>query len=451
MQATSSWGSLWMPLSLSYSASNLRERGFEVELIDCQAEGISLRDLSLRLLDSKPSFIVINTGFPSIDGDMQAAQTIKDVDSHIKVVAIGMYPTLLGRKMLGRYEAVDFAIVGEPEWALSNLAEAISKNLPLDDLKGIVYREDDEIVETSPQVFSKNEFNELPVPARDILDNGAYRHLSDNAKFTHISIARGCPYNCSFCAAHHYYGREFRTRTVDSIIDEIKECISEHGISTFVFWGESFTIDRDYALQICNEILKSGLEIKWYTRSRVDNLDYELLRKMKEAGCTGMSLGIESVDHEVLQRCGKNTTEEQITKSIEMTKRAGIQVVGHFVFGLPGDNKISANKSIEFAKNSNLDFAQFYCAVPYPQTELWKEASKNGWIESQDYSGYSLSSSVMKNDALSRNEIIALRDKAFTAFYKRPRNLKKTVMLLFSKRSIKPHLGFLNWAKTTSA
>ncbi|MBN1618626.1 radical SAM protein [Candidatus Dojkabacteria bacterium] len=447
MQATSSWGSLWMPLSLASTAAVLREHDHPVQLIDCQAEVMNTRQLLDAVEAFNSSFVIINTGFPSIIGDMRTAASIKEHFQSIKIVAIGMFPTLLKKKMLEQYQSIDYAIVGEPEWAVNNLVDTIENNMLLSSVQGLVFRDLSDIIENPPQCFDDNSIEDLPFPARDLLDNNAYRHVSDNEKFTHINIARGCPHSCSYCAARYYYGHKFRKRPVGSIIEELNECIVKYGIRKFVFWSESFTLEREFGIHICNKIIEHNLKIVWYTRSRVDNLDLELLRKMKRAGCKGISIGIESPNNDILNACKKHITVEQINNAIRVANQVGVHVTGHFVFGLPGDSYRSALEAIRFARESKLDFAQFYCAVPYPQTNLWKTAIKNDWIESFDYSRYHLADSVMRNEFLSCSEIIELRKRAFSHFYNRPRTLISAVSLAVKNKSVIPHLDFLKWSK----
>lgn len=447
MQATSSWGSLWMPLSLASIAAFLRETGNQVKLIDCQASEMSRAELIDAIREFNPSLAVVNTGFPSIRGDLKTVIVIKEHTPNIKTIAIGMYPTLLKGETLKECKSLDFAVIGEPEWVVSNLANAIENDSPLEAIQGLVFRDTEQIIKNSPQCFDENSIEELPFPARDLLNNDAYRHVADDKKFTHINIARGCPHSCSFCAAHYYYGRKFRKRSAGSIIAELKECVSKYGIKKFIFWSESFTLEREYGIQISDTIIENNLKITWYTRSRVDTLDIELLKKMKKAGCKGISIGIESPNNDILRTCKKHITVEQINNAIYMAKQVGVHVTGHFVFGLPGDDNESALESIRFARNSNLDFAQFYCAVPYPQTELWETATKNNWIESFDYSKYHLADSVMRNEKLSSKEIIRLRNRAFNTFYNRPRMLKNAALLAIKNKSFSPHLGFLEWSK----
>jgi radical SAM superfamily enzyme YgiQ (UPF0313 family) len=169
---------------------------------------------------------------------------------------------------------------------------------------------------------------------------------------------------------------------------------------------------------------------------------------MKKSGCKGISLGIESSNQEILNRVQKGITVEQIMEAIELAKKVGISTTGHFIFGLPGETKESAFQTINFAKTCGLDFAQFYCAVPYPNTPYGDFAKANGWIVNEDYSKYHFSESVARNEYLSPEEIVSIRRMAYNSFYLRPKYLWKAAKLSVRSKSLKPILNFNRWAKS---
>ena len=445
MQLASSWGSLWMPLSLSYTAALLRQGGHIVKIIDCQAEDIDAIGMLKIVKLFNPSLAIFNTGFPSIKGDMFNASILKKSFPEIKTLAIGMYPTLLREKMFVEFRDLDFAIVGEPEWVTSKLAMALESHINLRNIYGLIFRENTEIIVNAPQNFRDNDMNELPFPARDLLNNEAYRQVYSNDKFTHINIARGCTYKCTFCNAPAYYGNQFRKRNIESIISEIEECVNKFGIKIFLFWAEEYTLENDFAEGLADAIINKDIHVTWYARARVDNISIKLLRKMKKAGCKGISLGIESINEEVHRRIYKGIKYEQIVTAINIAREAGIKTTGHFVFGLPGDTKDSALKTIQFAQKSGLDLAQFYCAVPYPGTKFGILAEENGWIQSIDYSRYHLSESISRNESLSSDQIRALRRKAYRRFYMKPQYFINALIIAWKHKSFNPVIEFLNW------
>jgi anaerobic magnesium-protoporphyrin IX monomethyl ester cyclase len=447
MQTKSSWAALWMPLSLCYIAAVLRKDNHTIKLFDCIAEKADTNKLIEDLLEYKPEMVILNTAIPSITGDMNTAAEIKKVIPEVKITVVGMYPTLFEKESLERFPQIDFAIMDEPEWISASLLRSVAEKSSFSGIKGLIYRNGPEIKINERQNLSENRLDDLPLPARDLLNNDAYRLPTNGEKFTLLSVGRGCSEKCIYCIANLYYGKRFRIRSVENVIAEIEECINKYDIHSFLFWGESFTTDPGYGENICDEITRKNIKISWSTTTRVDTLNSVLLEKMKNAGCILLGLGIESYDQAVLNSIGKRITVEQIDKAVSMVKKAGIKSIGHFVFGLPGDTREAARKTIAFACK-NVDFAQFYCAVPYPKTELGRIAVEKGWTCKYDYEDLDFTQAVMGNESMTAGEIKKIRDYAYRRFYFRPRMVLQTLHEVKSIKSFFSILNFMNWITT---
>lgn len=437
-----------MPLSLAYISAKLRKEGNEVKLVDCIAEKKNIQNLLQISENISVEMFILNTAYPSIEMDKKTAKILKEKFPKAKIVIIGLFPTLLEKKALEFFEAVDFGVIGEPEWVVSKLTDNLDRDGDLREVKGLMWKDKDEIVVNAAQDISQNNLDELPFPARDLLDNSKYILPTNGKKFTLLSVGRGCPFSCIYCTANIYYGKKFRKRLVKSVVDEIEECVNKYDIKNFLFWGESFTIDQKYGEEICDEILRRNLKITWSTTSRVDTLNETLLAKMKKSGCALLGLGIESAVQEILDTAQKGTNLEKINRAVAMVKKSGIQSMAHFIVGLPGETKETARKSIDFAVKSGTDFAQFYCSIPYPKTKLGEIAKENNWIESDDYVQFDLTKSIMRNESLSSKEIKKLRDKAYRRFYFRPKMFWQTLKEVKSLKSFISSMDFLKWIKT---
>ena len=445
MQTKSSWAALWMPLSLCYIAAVLR-KNHEIKLIDCIAEKISVDRLISDTAAFKPGLVVLNTAIPSMSGDMLAAEKIKMMLPDTRIVIVGMYPSIFEKESLVRFPFIDYAIMDEPEWAISSLAGALQNNGAFGEIKGLIFRDSTEVIINERQKLSENDPDDLPFPARDLLNNDSYRLPTTGKKFTLLSVGRGCSENCIYCIANLYYGKRFRQRSVENVIAEIEECIVKYDIRNFLFWGESFTTDPAYGEAICDEIIKRKIRITWSTTTRVDTVNKVLLDKMKKAGCILLGLGIESYDQEVLDNSRKRISIAQIDNAVSMIRKTGINSMGHFVFGLPGDTPEKAGKTLKFALK-NVDFAQFYCAIPYPGTELGRIAAEKNWITDYDYENLDLTRSVMKNETMSSEEIRKIRDRAYRRFYFRPKMFLQTIREVKSLKSFFSLLNFIEWIK----
>jgi radical SAM superfamily enzyme YgiQ (UPF0313 family) len=181
----------------------------------------------------------------------------------------------------------------------------------------------------------------------------------------------------------------------------------------------------------------------------VDNVDAELLSKMKKAGCWMISYGIESGDQEILDRAQKNTTLEQIRQAIQLTRKLGFQIAGHFVLGLPGETEETLGKTGEFSRELDLDYAQFYCASPWPGSRLYDIALKEGWLNTSDWDKFEQSYCILDYPQISGQRIMELRDKMTRAFYFRPKIIYKTLKKVKSPIEMKNFMGmvldYLSW------
>jgi radical SAM superfamily enzyme YgiQ (UPF0313 family) len=343
---------------------------------------------------------------------------------------------------------LDFAFVGEPEDTLDELLAALSsKSADLGSIRGLMWHGGDGIVLNAPRPLIED-LDRLPIPDRSFLKNDRYRLPHDNKVFTLIPSGRGCPYTCTYCIVNAYYGRKARKRSVEGIIREVKECIGKYGIEEFLFWEEVFTLDKDYVLAVCRAIEEAGLKFHWAATTRVTSVNEEVLGAMKQAGCYLLGLGIESGSQTILDNAKKKQTLEDIRRAVACCRKVGVQTMGHFIFGLPGESKDTAENTIRFMLDLDLDYMQCYCAVPYPKTELGDLAKAKGWIRADRWSQYDFGGdSIMNTDQLSCDEVSLFRKKAFRRFYFRPAYILKQMLRNFSVVKWIRLLKFTDWMK----
>jgi anaerobic magnesium-protoporphyrin IX monomethyl ester cyclase len=444
MQKTSSWSAIWPPVSLAGIAA-LTRKNRDVRFIDCNVEGFDNEGLLLDISDFKPDVIIMTSGFPSIKTDMKIANEIKRFLPNVIIVGIGVYFTLLEKKSIIDYPQIDFASVGEPEMTVKELLDTIEQNSnDFSRIKGLLYHEAGVVKYTGFREYIMD-MDALPFPARGLLRNERYTLPHNGRSFTLISFCRGCPYPCIFCIAPAYYGKKYRMHSVDYLIKEVKECVKKFSIKDFLFWGEAFTINRDFCLSMCKRLIKEDLGIEWSTTTRADAIDKELLLRMKEANCQLLGLGIESASQDILDKAKKKESIEDIKRAVVLCNEVGIRTMGHFIFGLPGETHETAKDTIKFIKSLKLDYIQCYNAVPYPKTELFDYAKANNLITSSDWSDFDFGGhSIMRTKALSEKDIDRYRVKAFRAFYLRPSFLLKQLFVIKPSKLLKT-LQFFNW------
>jgi len=430
------------PLGLAYIAAML-ENDFEVRIFDCVAMGWDLERYGEELKKFSPDIVGITAMTPTLSSAAELAKTTKRILPNAKIVLGGPHITLLSEETMKEIPELDFGIMGEGEYVMRELAIALKNGKPLD-FKGIVYRKDGKIVSNGRSELIQN-LDALPFPARHLLPMDKYtKVVGEPKKFVTMMTARGCPYNCIFCAKA-IFGRIYRERSVKNVIEEIVQLKKEYGIKEIVFYDDSFTLNRDRIMKLCDEMIKLDYRIKWKCETRVNLVDEELLKKMKKAGCYVIAYGIESGVQKNLDFLAKGVKLEDIRKAVEMTKKAGIEVEAYFIIGIPGETKEDAERTIKFAKELDVDYVQFSILTPLPDTDLYKYAVKKGLMQDVNWSKFSYfgdkATMTLKLENFAPEELQKLKNKAMHDFYFRPGYILKRMKKIKSLSELKTHLS----------
>ncbi len=447
MQRAGAWTAVWAPISMATIAGVLENAGHTVLLTDCIVENVNTSSLAGMAARFDPHLIVLNVATPSVKSDIATAQVLKKNCPGAKVGAFGIHVTALPEDTLGMNSALNFVIRGEPEGAIEELVGA---GLNPRGVAGLSRREGEEVVH-EPDRAPVADIDSMPFPAWRLVDRKRYIMPFTNRRFLLLGTGRGCPHNCAFCADPTFYGRKLRLREPRRVVDEMEWVGRNFGIRDFLFWSESFTLKRDYAANICDEILRRGIETSWAANSRVDDVDPELLRLMKRAGCWVIGYGAEAGTDKALRLMKKNITTEAIREAVHRTVETGIGAVAHVVLGYPGETEEDVLETISFIKSLPLDFAQFYCAVPFPGSPLYERALGKGWINTSDWSKFEQNHCVLDTPWLAASKVMELRERAFREFYLRPRAFLSAARYVKSPsvamRMARMLLQFRNWIK----
>lgn len=414
-QSADSYQYLMVSISLPYVAAILREK-HKVKIIDCIADDISYEKLKWILEKQKPGLVIVNIATFSFESDIKAATLCKELK--IPCAAIGVHVTTTPDSTLKNSD-FQFLIKGEPEITSLELVNALEKKKSLKKVDGISYREKGKIIHNKLRKPLEN-LDRLPFPARDLLDNEKYIMPMTHKPYTLLVPSRGCPHSCVFCTAHHYYGKKQRHRSVENIIQEVKEILFKHNLQDIGMWSDTFTLNKKLVMEFCKAVKKENLKFRWYCNSRVDCLDDELVREMASAGCKVMTFGVESLNKEVLEKIKKRITPEQVQRAIKLCKKYKIQSQVHIIFGLPGETKETIRETIHGVLKLKPDYAQFYCAVPFPGTEFYEYASKNSFINTKEWEKYEINKAIVSYPHLSDKEIQEGMKEAYKKFYFRP-------------------------------
>jgi radical SAM superfamily enzyme YgiQ (UPF0313 family) len=405
------------PLGLAYLASVLRQ-DHEVKIIDSNILNYTIEDVERELRSFNPDVVGVTSVTPSIYEAYKVAEIAKKVREDCTVILGGPHATFMPRQTLEECKYVDVIVRGEGEETTRELIEHIEKGASLREVKGITFREDNEIIDTEPRPFIKN-IDDIPFPSRDLLPMDLYKY--NVVKYTSMLTSRGCPFKCSFCSSSRLFGGFWRGRSPENVLEEMKIIYEEYGARNIMIVDDTFTLNQERAEKICDGIIKEGWDISWGASSRVDTLSKRLVEKMKKAGCWVIFLGIESGCQKILDTIGKRITLEQVKNAVRILKDAGIQVLGSFIIGYLQDTKETIEETIKFAKSLKLDYAEFSILTPYPGTPIFDYAKENNLLLTEDWSKYTATEPVLKIDGVSTREVKALFQKAYITFYVRPR------------------------------
>lgn len=416
------WGAPFPPLSLAYIAGQIKEIA-EPLIVDSGPENLDLEATLKIIKEFNPQLMIISTATPTINTDLGwFAKRVKNENPNIKISAIGIHVTALPKETLRDFDSLDFVICGEPEITAKELIEALISKGDLTKVFGIAFRKNGEILLNQKREFIEN-LDELAFPYWPGVNFENYKMPILNKPFNLISFSRGCPFNCKFCNAHIYYGEKIRRRNPQKIIEEIQMNI-KNGISDFLFWTEFATADREYLIKVLDLIISKGLnkKIRWVSNSRADVTDFDLFKKMREAGCWQLAFGLEFGNNRILQLAqkGPGASIENGRKAIENAVKTGIVADGHFILGYPGETEKTLLETINYALSLPLTFAHFYVATPFPGSKLYQEAIQKKWLVDLNWQKISQDTPNLNTPWLDPSKIEKYISLAYKKFYLRP-------------------------------
>lgn len=416
------------PTDLMYLAAIAESVDYEVKIHDYSQGGNFENDLR----EFSPDYLVVNIATPTLEHDMDAVKLAKEICPNIITIAKGAAFLTLGNEILTNHKTLDIGILGEAENTLKDILSGKSYN----EIPGIYYREDLVIKFTGPRPFIDN-LDELPFPARHLVDNNIYKRPDNGKVQAVIKVSRGCPFHCFFCLATPVSGAKVRRRSAENIIAEIKECVEKYNIKNFLFWSDIFNIDKEWTMDLCQKIIDSGLKITWSANTRADTADFEMAQKMYESGCRLVSVGVESGSQYILDKIGKRITLAQIRETVKIFKRAKIRIYNYFVIGLPWENEETVEETIRFAIELNSDFISFYTATPLPGSRFYSYARENNLFDKDTSFENAYFYPAVNTHFLSKDRIFELHKQAIRRFYLRPFYILKMLSRIRSLTEIK--------------
>lgn len=361
------------PVGIASIASVLEEEGYVVTIIDANAESLAFDHIISKLQKIKPDLIGISCNYSTLHNPtLKIATMAKDVLG-IPIVVGGNHATALAEYMIRKGNgSIDFVARGEGENILPELLRALQGEIGLRDVRGITAFNSGDLYHTEDMPLIRD-LDSLPTPAYHLLPMNEY------ARYNIVSI-RGCPYSCRYCASNVIASRKVRYRSAKLVVDEIEYLLENYGKKHFWFSDDTFTANLEHSNMLMDELIKRNLSITWSCLTRVNVTSKELLTKMKEAGCTYISYGVESGDEGMLRRMDKKITLDEARNMLQLTKEAGIRMYTFFLVGYPGETWETIENSYKLIRETRPDGASFAIVIPLPGTRLCDELLQKGII-----------------------------------------------------------------------
>ncbi len=410
------------PLGLISLSAYLIEKGYDTMVFDLNVEIKSNDEIPDFLSKIETEYELENTIFgisfltPYVYSSYEIAKQLKNKFPKSTIIAGGAHATFMADEVLTSND-ISIVVRGEGELSLLDIIE--SKDL--ESIEGISYKIIDgdtfKIIH-NPERERIKDINELPFPAYHQLKMkkyepilGSYRKLPA----ANIITTRGCPGKCNFCCKT--FGQKVSFKNPEKIIEEIKLLIKEYKVKHINFYDDTFTLNKTRVINFCNLLISEKLNIEWTCFARIDTMDEQILKKMKEAGCYQIMYGVENFNQDILDSLSKGIKVEKIEEVIKQTKKSGIITRVSIMIGNPADTWETYNVNIKALKRLKPDILVSSIFTPIPGSQLYDWAVSNDRLLTHDWSRFAGNNSVMKLDYLSQKDVIKQYQKIYSDYY----------------------------------
>lgn len=446
--------SVFFPLGIAYLAATLEKEGYDIMVLDALAEecerpavpmedgkflryGLTDEELTARIRAFNPDIVGASCLFAAMLNDAARVNAIaKSVNTNVATVMGGAHAGANPHEILSAFAETDYVVSGEGEDSMLALVQAVEQGKDPSEIDGLAMRKDGGI-HFNPKSQYIHDLDRVPFPARHLFNmqlyfskakaHSAYRQTP----FTPMITSRGCPAKCSFCALGKHWGQRQRMRSAENVLDEIEHLVTEYGVKEIHFEDDNLTANKQRALDIFNGIIDRGLNISWNVPSgmAVYTLrDEEVLEKMAASGCYSVSLAIENGNQRILRELmNKPVKLEVVPEVVKNIRKHGMDARGFFILGYPGETKKDMRRTIEFARNIELDWAYFFTASPLPHTKMWQDCIEKGYIKEEDFDPIrSFHQSIIRTPEFTPEELAEIREEAIISVcFKNNPNLLK--------------------------
>ena len=414
------------PLGLAYLASFGQKYGHQFEILDLNFSKKEITGEVLKNFD----VIGITADTPRYPLALEIAQKVKSLG---KTVVMGGYHVTFMDKDALAHGSVDYVVRGEGEEILTNLLNALENNQDVENIDGISFIKDGKYFRTKDAKPPQN-LNELPFPARELLELDKYHTTLNGLESINMVTSRGCPFDCYFCSSSRFGGLKWRARSPKSIADEIEYLYSTYKYKAFEFLDDNFTLNPKRVYEFADELEKRNIDIIWWCFSRADTIvkNEAMVKRMAEVGLYRVFLGLESGSEDVLDDYNKHISLNQQVEAIKILQKYGVLVHGSFIIGDENETEEMIMNTVKWARKLNPDLAQFSVLCPFPGTKLYEDMEREGKLLHHNWQGFDALHPTIKMKYLKPKQLQKLTIKSYRKFYV---NFEK----LFKKENLNGH------------
>jgi anaerobic magnesium-protoporphyrin IX monomethyl ester cyclase len=455
------------PIWAALIANHLRSKGKKIALVDAEAFGWSIEETTKFAgnYDPKLTVVMVYGQQPSASTQNMWASSLlskqlKENFPDRKILMVGGHVSALPEQTL-REEATDFVAKGEGVTTITALLETQMDNVQdLAKVPGLYYRDGGKIVSGPKAAVIPQEQlpTELPGMAWDLLPMEKYiahnwhcfDHIADRQPYASVYTSLGCPFKCTFCCINAPFdGSSFRYWDPEFMVKEFDLLAEKYNVKNIKIADEMFVLNQNHFLKLCELLKDRGHGFNIWAYARVDTVKPRYLESLKAAGVNWLALGIESGSKHVRDGVIKGRFgQEDIRLIVQQIKDAGIHVIGNYIFGLPDDDFVSMQETLDLSLELNCEMSNYYSAMAYPGSALYVMAIQNGWKLPESWAGYSqhaVDTLPLRTEKLAASEVLAFRDYAFDVYFSAPRYLD----LVKQKFGQKTYEHILDMAKHT--
>jgi anaerobic magnesium-protoporphyrin IX monomethyl ester cyclase len=397
----------------------------QLEILDCNAEKVDWRGMERRIELSKPD-IVASSSLATCNtyAVAKTLETVKRVSPDALTLAGGQHFTATAQESLAAYPEIDIIVRGEGEQTLRELVEYSGKKTALPKIKGISFRQKEKVVHNPPRPLIED-LEDLPFPGYHLVSDLVRKyHFSvmggEKAPYALIEGSRGCSHECTFCTQWRHWQRRWRVKSAKRIADEMKYCCDRFG-SKFVWLTDDNFGSGTRPKEIAEEIITRGMpsDTTWFVQARCDDIirNKEALPRLRESGLIWVLLGVENSNPSTLEGFKKGINPQDAKVAVRLLQENGIFAHAMVIIGQRKDTRETIAQLREFANELDPDFIMFGILTPFPGTEIYAEAERNGWIMDRNWLHYDMVHAIMPTETLSINEVQEELYRCYRDFY----------------------------------